>query len=76
MATAAEGAAAQARDSISPGKDQENRCLQILLTWVSAGKYYQTLFPSPLPKRTIAAACYKSTPQDRCSKGPWQCGLT
>jgi hypothetical protein len=49
MAARAE-AAAQARGAISPGKDERNRCLQILLTWVLVGKYYQTRFPARLPK--------------------------
>jgi len=55
MAAPAEGAA-QARGAISHGKDERNRCLQILLTWVLAGKYYQTRFPAPPAERPMTAA--------------------
>jgi len=70
--------AAQARGAISrTGKDEQDRSFQILLTWVLAGKYYQTRFPSPPAERptTAAAASRKSAPQNHCSKGPRPCGL-
>ncbi len=74
MAAPAEEAA-QARGAISSGNDGGISRLQILLTWVFAGKYYRTRFPARPAERTIAKASRKSAPQGPCTKERWQCGL-
>jgi hypothetical protein len=68
MAAPAEEAA-QARGAISSGNDGGISRLQILLTWVFAGKYYRTRFPARPAARTIAKASRKIRPSGTMYQG-------